>query len=276
MKKKDFEMKTCNLCGGEESIPKYQVDGFNIVQCIDCDLVYLKNPLPVSEEQKLYDNYYQIRFGTEYHQNSNEPGLKTLWEINDQRVKLIKSLFPKGKLLDIGCGQGFFLYHAQQENFAVAGIDVSSQAIEFCKQTFHIKVYLQNISQDFKLDEKFDVITMWHILEHLSDPLGFLKKLHRNLSPEGILVIEVPNIHSLKFLLASNENRWIGGNHPRHHKFFFSWETLRNLLINAGYHLVKRLNLNYDLSKNSIPKKLLKGFLKKMDMDSFIDVVAFN
>ena len=276
MEKKNLEISTCNLCQGKKSKLKYQVDGFNVVQCIDCGLVYLKNPLPIADEPELYNNYYNIRFGKDYHQNSDEPGLRTLWEINNERIKLIKSVRFQGKLLDIGSGQGFFLFHAKQEGFSVTGIDVSSQVVKFCEQTFQIKVYFQNVNQHFSLDEQFDIITLWHILEHLSDPLEFLKKIQNNLTPRGILIIEVPNIKSLKFLLASDPNRWIGGNHPRHHKFFFSLKTLSSILQKAGYSPVKRLNLNYDLSKNSLPKKFVKKLLKRMDMDSFIDVMAFK
>ena len=274
MKMEKIEVARCNLCGESRSKLKYQVDGFNIVQCATCRLIYLKNPLSIAAEQELYDDYYKISFSQDYHRNSAEPGLRTLWEINDQRVQLIKNLFPEGRLLDVGSGQGFFLYHARQHGFSVTGVDVSSRAVEFCDQTFHIKVHLQNINEDFNFDEKFDVITMWHILEHVSDPLGFVTRIRRLLSPQGRLIIEVPNINSLKFRLASARHRWIGGNHPRHHKYFFSWKTLRQLLKKAGYDSVEKLNLNYDLSKHSLPKRFVKKFLKHANLDSFLNAQA--
>ena len=268
------EVARCNLCGESRSILKFQVDGFDIVQCTNCSLIYLKNPLSIIGEQELYDDYYKISFSQDYHHNSVEPGLRTLWEINDQRVKMIKTIIPGGRLLDMGSGQGFFIYHAQQHGFSVTGVDVSSRAVEFCEQTFHIKVNLQNINEDFDLDKKFDVITMWHILEHVSDPLGFMKRLRQYLSLKGKLVIEVPNINSLKFRLASAQHRWIGGNHPRHHKYFFSWKTLRHLLRTAGYASVEKLNLNYDLSSHSLPKRTVKKLLKRASLDSFLNAQA--
>jgi 2-polyprenyl-3-methyl-5-hydroxy-6-metoxy-1,4-benzoquinol methylase len=276
MKMKKHEIEQCNLCGKSQSKLKYQVDGFDIVQCTDCSLIYLKNPLSITGEQELYDDYYKISFSQDYHRNSADPGLKTLWEINEQRVQMIKTIILNGKLLDVGSGQGFFLYHAQQHGFSVTGVDVSSRAVEFCEQTFHINVHLQNINQDFNPGEKFDVITMWHILEHVSDPLGFVKRLHQYLSPQGKLIIEVPNINSVKFRFASGQNRWIGGNHPRHHKYFFSWKTLRHLLSKAGYDSVEKLNLNYDLSKHSLPKRTVKKFLKRANLDSFLNAQAFG
>lgn len=271
---KQNEIEQCNLCGESGSRLKYQVDGFNIVQCANCSLIYLKNPLSITDEQELYDDYYKISFSQDYHCDSAEPGLKTLWEINEQRLQMIETFIPGGKLLDVGSGQGFFLYHAQQHEFSATGVDVSSRAVAFCEQTFHINVHLQNINQDFDLDEKFDIITMWHILEHMSDPLGFVKRLRQLLLPHGRLIIEVPNINSLKFRLASRQNRWIGGNHPRHHKYFFSWKTLRHLLSTAGYDSVEKLNLNYDLSKHSLPKRIVKKLLKRVNLDSFLDAQA--
>lgn len=266
--------KKCKLCGEIRSKLKYQVDGFDLVQCANCGLISLRNPLSLADEHDLYDDYYKISFSQDYHRNSAEPGLKTLWEINEQRVQMIKTIMTGRKLLDVGSGQGFFLYHAQQHGFSVTGIDVSSRAIEFCKQAFRINVQLQNINQDFHLDEKFEIITMWHILEHVSDPLVFLKQIRRLLSPQGRLIIEVPNINSLKFRLASPQHRWVGGNHPRHHKYFFSWKTLRHFLKKAGYDSVEKINLNYDLSKHSLPKRFAKKFLKHVNLDSFLDVQA--
>lgn len=274
MKMEKVEVERCILCGENRSKLKYQVDGFDVVQCSNCNLVYLKNPLSIADEQELYDDYYKISFSQDYHRDSAEPGLRTLWEINDQRVKMIKTIIPVGKLLDVGSGQGFFLYHAQQHGFSVTGVDVSSRAVAFCEQTFHIKVHLQNINQDFNFDEKFDVITMWHILEHVSDPLGFVKRLRQFLAPQGRLIVEVPNINSLKFRLASAQHRWIGGNHPRHHKYFFSWKTLRYLLRKAGYDSVEKLNLNYDLSSHSLPKRMMKKLLKRASLDSFLNAQA--
>lgn len=273
--KKDT-IEQCNLCWSHRSEPKYQVDGFTIVQCVDCGLVYLQNPLSIADEPTLYDDYYQIRFGQDYHRHSAEPGLKALWEINEQRVRWIRTNFSGRNLLDIGSGQGFFLYHAQQHGFSVTGIDVSSRAVQFCEQAFHIYVHLQNINQEFELDEKFDVITMWHILEHVSDPLGVARRIRQLLTPHGRLMIEMPNINSLKFRLASRQHRWIGGNHPRHHKYFFSWKTLRQLLEQAGYDSVEKVNLNYHLTKHSLPERMVKRLLKRANLDSFLDAQAYG
>lgn len=265
----------CNLCGGTEAKQKYQVENFYIVQCVNCGLVYLNNVVNISREQDLYENYYEKSFSDDYRWNSPDTGLRRLWEINNQRLAAIKKICKPGKLIDIGCGQGFFLKHMKDDGFSPTGIDLSGRAVKFCRQNLGLTANQQNINNGFNSDEKYDTVTMWHILEHLSDPVGILKNSRNLLNKDGVLIIEVPNIISLKFLLASDKNRWIGGNHPRFHKYFFSNKTLIHLLKIAGYSRIKKLNLNYNISSDSLLKKSIKPILNRFDLDSFISIYAY-
>ena len=130
------------------------------------------------------------------------------------------------------------------------------------------------LNLDLNFEQQFDVITMWHLLEHLSDPAAALFHAKKCLKPGGYMIIEVPNIHSLKFLLSSDQNRWIGGNHPRYHRHFFSYKTLKRLLTKTGFSQVNQLPLTYVISNFSWLKKRTKRVFNRIHLDSFITVIA--
>ncbi|MFX0141550.1 MAG: class I SAM-dependent methyltransferase, partial [Candidatus Hodarchaeota archaeon] len=196
-------------------------------------------------------------------------------QLNEQRLQWIQRIKPKGSVLDIGSGRGYFLYHASQMGYKVKGFEISPLAVKYCEKHFHIKTTIQNIENGVNLNHKYDIITLWHVLEHLSNPLKVLTNLKLLLADNGILFIEVPNINSLKFLLSPRSKKWIGGDHPRYHRFFFSARTLSQLLSIAGYKNIKRKTTTYNLSHHKKIKILLKQSLKLFDLDSFINVYAY-
>ena len=224
-----MEIARCYLCNGSTLKEKYRVDGFRISACRSCGYVFLRNPDAQVEGEDLYDGYYGSSYHEEYQRDSNDPGLKRLWAINEHRITYLKKRFKTASILDVGCGQGFFLKHAMDNGYQVCGVDISQRAVEFCRQHYPFEVVQQNINLGLNFEQQFDVITMWHLLEHLADPAAALISVKNCLKPGGVVLIEVPNIHSLKFMLSSDQNRWVGGNHPRYHRHFFSFKTLKVL-----------------------------------------------
>ncbi|MEE4310502.1 MAG: class I SAM-dependent methyltransferase [candidate division KSB1 bacterium] len=264
----------CILCGSTDSSIKFRVDGFIIVKCRGCGLNYLQNPLPVTGDSDTYHTYYESSGRYDYSPDSPQQAVKDLWEINEQRIAMIRGYKSGGKLLDIGSGRGYFLQHAKCTGFDVAGVEISSLAAGFCEREYDIKVHVRNVERGLELDDRYDIITMWHVLEHFMDPGQVLRNVRSRLTENGVFFIEVPNVRSLKFLLSSKPGKWVGGNHPRHHRYFFSGRTLSMLVRKSGFESTEIQRTPYSLGRDSRIKSLSKKLLKTLNLDSFVNIIA--
>lgn len=268
-------MRPCPNCKCSENTLRIKEEEFLVVRCNSCGLTYLLNP---PDESEIYEDYYQIEFkGDDYRKDSSFAHLREIFEINSQRVELIKklaSLSEDFKILDIGCGSGLFLKSCKDAGINGAGIDVSNNALNFARNEFGLDVYNKS-TEDLKNEGKrYDMITMWHVLEHITEPINELRKIKELLSPNGCLMIEVPNLNSIKFKLSGN--KWKGGNHPLYHRSFFTSKTLRETLIKSGFTNVRRIKFSYPLSNKSVFYNLLKILFNVFSADAFLNFIAEN
>lgn len=185
---------------------------------------------------------------------------QTDWEFIDGK-------FKKGSILDVGCGNGEFLVQLQKNGWEVHGIDVSSVAVknaaakigqekvkkgEFIKQTF---------------SSKFDVISFWHVLEHLKNPVEYLNKAHQQLKDRGCVVGELPNFDSLIYRLFGPFYSWLM---IPDHIGYFSKKTLMKAFKKSGFKEVKlfypnRSLLNLALSMDKLLTSIkIPPFLRRM------------
>lgn len=140
-------------------------------------------------------------------------------------------------VIDIGCGRQLFLKKLKEKYACnTIGIDFDQSTVEYCREQLGINVHQGSYSLLPELNTKFDLITMWHYLEHEYDPLSALRFAHATLSDNGRLIIEVPNVESL-------ENKIFGAHSylydiPRH-LYHFSEKTLSALLNKAGFDVIQ-------------------------------------
>lgn len=264
-------LRPCPFCGSADGFVKLVEPPFRILKCRSCSLVYLANP---PDHDQMYEEYYESAEpeAQKYHDNSGDPALAELFAINTQRISRIKKIKPDGLLLDVGCGRGTFLKTARDHGFTVRGVDISERAIAYAQKEFGLKATVGSIDDLVKQDQRFDVITLWHVLEHFLDPLESLAQARSLLNNAGICVIEVPNLHSLKFILA--KRKWEGGNHPLYHRTFFTALTLRRALLKAGFSDPRRLKLSYRIPQRSTMYEGFKAALNLVGMDAFLAFVA--
>jgi len=267
-----MSQRLCPLCSGRESLLINRTGDFRIVRCRECGFTYLENP---SQETELYETFWgeDDELPEVFAGDAQDASLREAYHINRQRVEYLKSLRPNGSLLDIGCGNGFFLTLAQQVGYECIGQEVSQNAIRFARNNFNLSIIdeaLENIVQDQKM--MFDIITIWHVLEHVNDPILFLKQIYTILKPGGILVVEVPNLNSLKFRLSNW--KWEGGNHPKYHQSYFIHQTLTEMLQAAGFSHSKKMRLSYRLPGKNRAYTIVKQSLNLLGLDSFISVAA--
>jgi 2-polyprenyl-3-methyl-5-hydroxy-6-metoxy-1,4-benzoquinol methylase len=155
------------------------------------------------------------------------------------KIKLINAQSPKGKLLDIGAGTGDFLVVAQNDGWQTTGIEPSPKA-----KTIAVNkgVNFANNLSDIE-DHSFDVITMWHVLEHVPNLDEYILELKRLLKPTGTILIAVPNFKSFD---ANYYGRfWAAYDVPRH-IWHFSKITIQKLFAEKEMKLVDVLPMKFD------------------------------
>ena len=156
-----------------------------------------------------------------------------------KKLKLISNLQKdKGRLLDIGAGTGSFLAAAKQQNWSTFGVEPNEKAR---KLSLEKNVKLENTLAAFE-GEKFEVITLWHVLEHLPNLENIVKSIEDLLSPNGILVIAVPNYKSWD--AKYYKSFWAAYDVPRH-LWHFSQKSM-TLLFSSKLQLIKTLPLIFD------------------------------
>ncbi len=159
-----------------------------------------------------------------------------------QKQKLVEGCHPSGRLLDIGTGTGYFLSHMKQNGWQVTGLEPDEGARKVAKKEFGLVV--DDIDRLYHLDPKsFDVVTMWHVLEHvhaLNEDLAQISLLIRD---EGWLIIAVPNPTSSD---ADHYGKfWAGYDVPRH-LWHFSPKSMNLLLEKHGFELTNTKGMPFD------------------------------
>jgi 2-polyprenyl-3-methyl-5-hydroxy-6-metoxy-1,4-benzoquinol methylase len=160
-----------------------------------------------------------------------------------RKLKIIRSNAEEGKyLLDFGCGTGDFLKEAQKKGWHVLGIEPNEQAREIAnKKTDNIVFNSEYIS---KLEnESFDVITLWHVLEHVPNTREQLSVFNKLLKPNGILIVAVPNYKS--YDAAHYKSFWAAFDVPRH-LWHFSRTAVNNLVSLENMKVIKTYPMLFD------------------------------
>ena len=162
--------------------------------------------------------------------------IKSFSKLYNSRLSFIESLYPgKGNLLDIGCGAGFFLNIAKERGWNWHGMEILPEYIKYAQENFALKqIRLESLDGSLSYDANtFDVITLWDLIEHLRNPLNSLKKINHIMKPGGLLVMWTPNVKNAIFL----KEKWTGYKILQHF-YFFSGDSLKNMLGKAGFKIV--------------------------------------
>jgi SAM-dependent methyltransferase len=240
-----FETVACYLCGSRASVPLLEAEDdmtgkpgrFHFVACSACGLVYQNPRLKLQHIGAYYDDEYIA------HRKKTEWGLFTplyewaMTKHDRDKLGLVRRFVSLGRgsrILDVGCGAGTFLAHARRETGASAtGVDFKDlghlpwmSTIEFRHGVLH--------AQDFQ-GRRFDLVTMWHFLEHDYDASRTLGCARDLLSETGRIVIEVPRLDSVSGRLF--KDRWPGLQAPQH-TVLYSRETLLRTVEKAGLKVV--------------------------------------
>ena len=188
---------SCALCRGNDFKRISEKDSKNkgeliVCFCNSCSMVS-QNPIPTEHQ---VEQYYATEYRQDYKQVF-EPKLKHIYRAGNLALNrlgfLSKNNVASGALLDVGAGGGEFTYVSSQLGFDSTGIEPNIGYSNYAKDQYQANVKTGQLAD---VDGKFDVITMFHVMEHIPDPIKTFKKLYDLLNEDGFLFIEVPNIES--------------------------------------------------------------------------------
>lgn len=228
----------CDLCGLADAEPLFSArpdeseELFDVVRCRRCDLVYL-DPAPAPEDLGRW--YASDYYGPE---NTKFDGVteKAVAFFTWWRGLILKRWAPAGgKVLDVGCGRGNFLEVMARRGYEVHGTELSGLSATRARKLFGPNIHVGQLAEAEFPEKTFDLTTIWHVLEHVYDPLGHLRELHRVLKDDGRLVVAVPNFGSIQAGFGGPS--WFHLDVPRH-LFQFTPQTLTRLLDAAGFEPV--------------------------------------
>lgn len=227
----ELEHIACNLCHSKQPRPFFAKDGYNLVCCRNCGLVYV-TPRPT--EQSLAMLYSKDYFAYKKLDTNIEQTLDAL--IEKAAKSIIWSFISSNhkRFLEIGCAEGSYVKVAQSRGMEAKGIEVSDWAAAIARDMLHVTVYTGTLEMNLeKLSiGSFDVIYMGDVIEHVHNPFELLKQVNSLLSSNGILIMNTPNINSLSLKLLRENWRVIS---PERHLYYFSLRTMKNLLASAGF-----------------------------------------
>ncbi len=202
-----------------------------------CDVCGLGRTEPCpgeAELQALYDDAY---FDSYYAEEPEQAEKRLLKQVRNQRrkVRWLKRHQSVGRLLDVGCGRGVFLHAAALEGYQAHGLDISDANVESIRSQFGIEVTVAPFEAAEFEPGSFDVVTLWHCLEHVRSPHACLRRCREWLTAGGTLALTVPNYECVDAREAGQE--WSGWCVP-FHLFHFTRRSVRSVVEACGFEVV--------------------------------------
>jgi 2-polyprenyl-3-methyl-5-hydroxy-6-metoxy-1,4-benzoquinol methylase len=235
----------CQCCGGRDYKVIAKLRNASIARCLNCNLTFVINDKSDFRSSNTdYFDAYDLEKYVAYYQDFRNRLYKT-------HLLNIEKFVSKGPILDIGCAFGWFLEVARDLGWQVFGIEQTERIAEIARKKNGLNVISGDLKSIGHFNTDFKVITLWNVLEHIAEPLNALRSLYDKLSPDGLLVISVPNINGLYSRLAYLSYKISLGrvtfpleqlyqiDNPYMHMFHFSEHTLESLLKKCNFRVIR-------------------------------------
>ena len=247
----------CPICASSESTLYYTINNggktFTVEKCRQCSHYHTRFAFAVDSEKLYNDEVYQIV--------DNRESLYS--QIMDHEysmvLKYIGRSFPKGsRLLDFGSGKGVFLNLARKAGYESLGVETAGARADFAEQKYGLQIIRDMYESGPVSNQPFDVITLFHVLEHLPQPKQLIRNLIRdNLKAGGMLIMEVPNLSSVQSRIAGN--KWMHLDIPRHLSHF-SKVRMEEFCAELGLQIVRTEYFSWHLGVLGMCHSILSDF----------------
>jgi 2-polyprenyl-3-methyl-5-hydroxy-6-metoxy-1,4-benzoquinol methylase len=252
---KAYNAEVCNICGSSDyrvlhhfdewTLGREPVKDVSVVQCRGCGVRRRLPGITDDYEQEYHTPYAEQGAAIHPHQLSHFADLMT--------ARLRDFNKPPGQFLDVGCSTGRVLRLATLLGYEVTGLDYSKWAADHCASLgFHTRT--GSLLGQWSEGEQFDVIHCSHTIEHVPDPVSYLREMHRLLKPGGHLMLAFPNYRSLpRMILRDKWPAWCLDSHL----WQFTARQMRKLLLSASLYPLSCRTLHGYSPDSSIKKQLL-------------------
>ena len=257
------QFSACPICNKEDIASllhtkdySLTTEDFQIIQCANCTLEYT-DPAPSKEAIAPYYNFPSYISHTDTKEGLvNQIYHKVRNHTLTQKTNWVQSLFTghKGQLLEVGAGTGAFAHSMLNKGWKVTALEPDAASRQKALENYNIN--LLPIEELFQLEPaKYEVITLWHVLEHVHDLNTYMKTFHSLLKPNGRLIIAVPNYTS--YDAGFYKNFWAAYDVPRH-LYHFSPLSIHYLAKKHKMSIVQNLPMWFDSFYVSLLSEKLK------------------
>jgi len=268
-----FVHVNCPACGNDSSIFLHQKEGFSFDKCTNCQTVFI-NPRPSEMLLKdFYSNSKSMRYWNDViFPETEEKREKLLFQERVNRIIsfICKYNIPTNTLMDVGAGFGTFCFSMQKEGLfeSVIAVESSKKLALSCKNR-GINTIARPI-EEVEI-EKADVITSFEVIEHLYDPIKFVKSCYKTLSRNGLLILTTPNVRGFELSMLKTLSPNYGG--PDHLNYYHP-KSLQLLVENNGFKTLEILTPG-KLDVELVRKKILNKELV-MNENWFLEDILVN
>lgn len=221
-------MRSCMLCNSNDFTVKHKGtrdrDDIDVLMCTKCGLTVLSDFEQISDQKYMDSEMFSSRM-------TDQEWLAHTKVDDERRFVSLKSLLKDKDILDFGCGNSGFLRKAQTISNTVSGVELDERGIELANNNgINVKSYINCF------EEKYDYITMFHVLEHIKEPIVLLQQLERYLKECGSILIEVPNADDILLNLYESK-AFADFTYWSFHLYLYNFSTLPLLIKKAGLKL---------------------------------------
>ena len=222
----DLEDVACNLCGARSTRPFARRQGFAIVSCTTCGLVYV-TPRPSVERLLAHYNSNESS-RVQYYLDVEPADRRTFAALLDHVERARPGL---GELLDVGTNVGTCLALARERGWRGRGVEINAEAARLCREERGLDVVTRPLEPGLFAPRSFDAVVLSDVIEHLPDPAGVVRVVHELLRPGGLCAISTPDVSGWAARALQLK--------PEEHLYYFAPDTLRALLERAGFETLE-------------------------------------
>jgi len=241
----------CPVCGSKRIEFYTEKNNYKLHKCLDCDLVFVF-PLPDNLDSIYKEEYFKNDkkskgFGYVNYEKDKEP----MRVVFVRYLKRLEKMTEGRNIFDVGAATGYFLDLAHERGWKTYGSEISEYAAGLARKKDHT-IFLGDLV-GIKLQKGIDAVTMWDILEHLDNPIEYMKIINKILKPGGRLVINTIDRGSLWARFWGREWNMII---PPEHLFYYSRQNLKILLERTGFKIIETKKIGKKFSLSYIFKTL--------------------
>lgn len=222
----------CRICDSTENTILFTKDGYDVVKCDSCGLIYLDFDATRDFSLDYYSKEFFNDSGSKHAYNDYEKESLFLKKSFLKRIELLRKYKTSGTLLDIGCATGSFMENAAPF-FKASGIDISEYAIAQAKAK-ELDVWQGMLADSPYKDKTFDVVTLWDTIEHVADPKQTISQVGKIVQQGGIVGLTTGDVSSVFAQMCGHY--WHLYNIPQHLSYFDK-KTVTTILNEAGFEV---------------------------------------